>query len=255
MLRKPPMEDDKATKKDLINELELYIDGGARGNPGPAACAYLLLDQAGRLIKSEGIYLGESTNNIAEYNGLIRGLQAARELNAKELNIYSDSELLVKQIIGEYKVKNLKLQELMEKAQKLLLSFDRWQIKYIPREANKEADKLVNATLDEYEKGYNQLSKVKEKSKAILVEVIEEPDPDICAAGIKENTCFVIHDTVPSGLCIYALQAILPEIARLQTEHTQDNNINTNSSSGPNEAVVVKCSRSDCKARFRLKKI
>lgn len=128
--------------------LEIYTDGGSRGNPGPAAAAVVIRDQQGKPILEAGYFLGKATNNVAEYKGLILALEAAGKIDADDVSIYMDSELIVRQITGEYRVKDATLAQLFERAQRLLLKFDSWRIKHVRREQNKRADALVNKALD-----------------------------------------------------------------------------------------------------------
>jgi phosphoribosylglycinamide formyltransferase-1 len=129
-------------------QITIFIDGGSRGNPGPAAAAYVLSDERGNRLDAQGFYLGQATNNFAEYTALLRGLQAAKQIKAKKVRVLSDSELLVRQINGEYKVKNADLQNLHSQSLTLLEQFPDWQVKHITREKNKEADKLVNKAIN-----------------------------------------------------------------------------------------------------------
>jgi len=126
----------------------LYIDGGARGNPGPAGAGGVLFDSANKKIGEFKKYLGETTNNQAEYQGLILGLKLARENKITKLSIFMDSELIVKQVRGEYKVKNEGLKPLFEKVMKLLSKFSKYKITHILRGRNKLADALVNEAID-----------------------------------------------------------------------------------------------------------
>jgi phosphoribosylglycinamide formyltransferase-1 len=126
----------------------LYTDGGARGNPGPAAAAFVLADQKNNPLLARAFFLGKTTNNIAEYTALARGLEAAREVKAAKVLVRSDSELIVRQIKGEYKVKSPGLSELYSQCMELLAQFEGWQIEHVPRERNIEADNLVNRAID-----------------------------------------------------------------------------------------------------------
>jgi len=126
----------------------LNTDGGARGNPGPGAAGAVLKDDAGNVIKEVGKYLGVSTNNEAEYQALILGLTLATELKVRELVCKLDSELVVNQLNGFYKVKNEKLGVLFKTVKNLQKNFSSIKFVHIPRTQNKEADALVNATLD-----------------------------------------------------------------------------------------------------------
>ena len=126
----------------------LYTDGGSRGNPGPAGIGVVILDSAKKRIKELYKYIGETTNNIAEYNALIHGLEEAAKLNADEVVINMDSELIAKQLNGEYRVKDSDIKPLFEKALGILKNFKAFEIKHIERSKNKEADKLVNKAIN-----------------------------------------------------------------------------------------------------------
>jgi len=130
-------------------EATLFADGGSRGNPGPAAAAAVLLDPAGELVEEIGAYLGVATNNVAEWTGLILGLEAAAKRGVLRLQIRLDSELVVKQLRGEYRVKNAGLQPLYQRARRLLRSFTEFDIRHVPRAQNVLADRLVNRLLDQ----------------------------------------------------------------------------------------------------------
>jgi len=127
----------------------LYIDGGARGNPGPAGAGAVLFDGTGRKIAGMRWPLGRVTNNEAEYEGLIRGLEMALTAGARRLEVRSDSELVVKQMLGEYKVKAPHLRKAVMKARTLLASFAETAFKSVPRGENREADRLANLAMDE----------------------------------------------------------------------------------------------------------
>ncbi|MEK7625075.1 MAG: ribonuclease HI family protein [Patescibacteria group bacterium] len=129
-------------------KLITFTDGGARGNPGPAASGIVIKDHTGKNISSFGIYLGIQTNNFAEYTGLIEALKKAGELGATEVDCNLDSELIVKQMRGEYKVKEPTLQKLFVKVYNLATGFKKVTYRHVPREQNKEADAEVNKTLD-----------------------------------------------------------------------------------------------------------
>lgn len=129
--------------------IKLYCDGGSRGNPGPSASGYVLYDD-GHLIARGGEYLGpQSTNNQAEYNSLKIALEACLEINAKSVIAYMDSQLVVKQVKGEYKIKNDRLKNIHSEISGLIASLQDFKINYIPRSLNKEADSIVNKVLDD----------------------------------------------------------------------------------------------------------
>ena len=126
----------------------IYTDGGSRGNPGPGAIGVVIVDESGKVLKEYSHYLGTVTNNQAEYEAVIFALQKAKQLRIKEVELRVDSELVGRQILGQYKIKDPDLQPLFIKAWNLRLDYDRVDIKIIPREQNKKADKLVNRELD-----------------------------------------------------------------------------------------------------------
>ena len=126
----------------------LFTDGGARGNPGPAAYGYVLEAEDGTVLDARGEAIGVATNNVAEYRALVAGLAKAVELGLYELEVVSDSELLVKQMRGEYKVKNAALQELNAAAEALARRVGRVTYTAVRREHNELADRLVNEALD-----------------------------------------------------------------------------------------------------------
>jgi ribonuclease HI len=134
-------------------QLNIYSDGGARGNPGPAAAAYMILADK-QVIKSDSRFLGVKTNNQAEYEGLIAALQYALTLNPEAITCHLDSELVAKQLNGQYRVKNAQLQVYWQKARELLLQFKQFSIVSVPRENVwiSRADALVNKTLDEQQR-------------------------------------------------------------------------------------------------------
>ena len=126
-----------------------YIDGGARGNPGPAGYGVRVENERGDLIEELCGFLGSATNNIAEYNGLLAALRYANEHGHRIVRIKSDSELLVKQMIGQYRVKNPGLQVLFQQAQSLARTLERVAYEHVRREQNKDADRLANQAMDE----------------------------------------------------------------------------------------------------------
>ncbi|OQA03701.1 MAG: Phosphoribosylglycinamide formyltransferase [Planctomycetes bacterium ADurb.Bin401] len=132
----------------MVNTISIFTDGGSRGNPGPAAGAFVVCDENNNPLFSTAKFIPHATNNIAEYTGLLSALEKAVSLEAKNVKIYSDSELMVRQINGEYKVKNENLRQLYSQCVCLLENFSKWEIKHIPREKNTKADKLVNRAID-----------------------------------------------------------------------------------------------------------
>jgi ribonuclease HI len=125
-----------------------HVDGGARGNPGPAGYGVVITDQAGHKVAGLSEYLGHQTNNYAEYNGLLAALDYAIEHGHKALKVVADSELLVKQIRGEYKVKSPTLLELYQRAKKMIAQLEWFSIQHVLRGGNQEADRLANLAMD-----------------------------------------------------------------------------------------------------------
>jgi ribonuclease HI len=127
----------------------VHVDGGARGNPGPAAAASVVSDPSGEVLDEHARLLGEVTNNVAEYRALLLGLERARALGAAEVEVVNDSELIAKQVQGIYKVKHAAMRPLHLDAIAALRQFERWSIRSVPRAKNAHADALVNAALDQ----------------------------------------------------------------------------------------------------------
>jgi ribonuclease HI len=128
--------------------VKLFTDGGARGNPGPAAYAYVLESEDGEVLAARGETIGVATNNVAEYGGLVAGLEKAIELELTEVEVVSDSELMVKQMRGEYRVRNEALRELSLRAGRLARQVGKVSYRHVRREQNELADRLVNEALD-----------------------------------------------------------------------------------------------------------
>lgn len=132
-------------KKFIIN-----TDGAAKGNPGPAGIGAVIKDVAGAVVAEVYEYLGETTNNQAEYQALIAALKRAEKLGGEELQVFADSELMVKQIAGIYKVKNEGIKPLFEEVKQMIKMFKSVSVKHVPREKNREADALANKAIDEH---------------------------------------------------------------------------------------------------------
>ncbi len=127
----------------------VHVDGGARGNPGPAAAACVISTPEGEILGEHAQLLGEVTNNVAEYRALLLGLERTRELGVTDVEVVNDSELIAKQINGQYKVKHAAMRPLYLEAMAILRGFEHWTVRTVPRARNAEADALVNAALDQ----------------------------------------------------------------------------------------------------------
>src|SRR2546425_9508311 len=165
--------------------LVAYSDGGARGNPGPAGYGVVIKDQSGQKIAALSEYLGHQTNNFAEYQGLIAALEYALDHGHKALRVISDSELLVRQIKGVYKVKNAMLRDLHGRATELIARLDWFSIEHALREHNREADRLANAAMD---KG---MGRVERESPSVAPQEYE----GVVANGVVE----ILNGTLPEG--------------------------------------------------------
>lgn len=221
-------------------ELEVYIDGGSRGNPGPAGAGVVIRAGTKTLLQA-GYYLGRMTSNQAEYHALLRALAEATPHQPDELVIYSDSELLVRQMLGKYKVKSPALQPLHEQAQRQLLRVGQWQIKHLPREQNRLADELANAALNAKRdvlrpSAAPSPAAARRTRRRLIIRVEESPAEGGCPAGLLEGDFFYLSEALPFGLCTYLAQAIMPvTVAMLDAEKEMPE-------------VPVRCRRPGCRA-------
>jgi ribonuclease HI len=131
-----------------LTKLIVNVDGGARGNPGPAAIGAVVQSAEGEMLEERGERIGIATNNVAEYRALLLGIARAAAQGADEVELVGDSELIVRQVKGEYKVKDATMRELHAEVKRALRPFEKWSIRHVKREQNAEADRLVNAALD-----------------------------------------------------------------------------------------------------------
>src|SRR5437660_6882589 len=161
------------------------VDGGARGNPGPSGYGVVVKDQSGKRLAALHEYLGQQTNNVAEYQGLIAALEYAVQHGHKALKLISDSELLVRQLEGIYKVKNPALRDLHSRAKQLIAQLDWFSIEHALREHNREADRLANAAMD---KG---MGRVERESPSVAPQEYE----GVVANGVVK----ILNGTLPEG--------------------------------------------------------
>ncbi len=131
-----------------MSKVTVNVDGGARGNPGPAAIGAVLRDADGEILEERAEQIGRATNNVAEYRALLAGIELASRYGADELELIGDSELVVRQVEGRYKVKDATMKELHAEVKRALAGFGSWSIRHVRREQNADADRLVNAALD-----------------------------------------------------------------------------------------------------------
>jgi ribonuclease HI len=148
LIYKHLVEAKEAKPLPKLDEIKIYADGGSRGNPGPSAGGYVILDMADNVVKKNGKYLGITTNNQAEYHSLKGAMEAAVAMGTRIVHVYMDSLLVINQMKGIYKIKNRELLPVHQAIRAMLPSFDQVQFTHVPREFNKLADAMVNETLD-----------------------------------------------------------------------------------------------------------
>jgi len=182
------------------------IDGGSRGNPGPAAYGVVIRDTRGEIVAKLKKYIGRMTNNVAEYYGLIAALDYAESHRVKAIRIESDSELLVKQMRGLYKVKSADLQPLFERAQKMSKAFESFRIEHIYREQNREADALANEALNEVEgkvTGAPVVKKTESSSSKKPELASSKPEPRKIQARFRGGVLYLLEDVeLPDGMVV-----------------------------------------------------
>ena len=181
------------------------IDGGSRGNPGPAAYGVVIRDGSGELVASLKKYIGRMSNNVAEYYGLIAALDYAQEHKIRALHVESDSELLVKQMRGLYKVKSADLQPLFERARKMSQGFESFRIDHVYREQNREADALANEALDVAEGVVTNAPRAKKAEAPVAkAEVVSaKPEPRKVQARFRSGVLYLLEDVeLPDGMVV-----------------------------------------------------
>ncbi len=190
------------------------IDGGSRGNPGPAAYGVVIRDGSGELIAKLKKYIGRMSNNVAEYYGLIAALDYAQSHKIRALRIESDSELLVKQMRGQYKVKSADLQPLFERAKKMTQGFESFRIDHVYREQNREADALANDALDAAEGVVPGApgAKKSEASSAKPEAPGAKPEPRRIRARFRGGVLYLLEDVeLPDGMVVDVSIHLLPK--------------------------------------------
>ncbi|MFA9479936.1 ribonuclease HI family protein [Phycisphaerales bacterium AB-hyl4] len=208
--------------------LIIHIDGGSRGNPGPAGVGVVLHDADTRKpVHEAGYFVGRTTNNVAEYTGLLRALEIAHEHNAASVTVHSDSQLMVRQLHGQYKVKSADLKPLFDKARQALGRFKQWKLDHVPREKNERADELANLAMDVRKDVIAVVNGQASKStaapraaaaapasaKAIDTETMWqvriEGESEVCPAHMPADHEFTMGSTVGEpNLCTHAATAI-----------------------------------------------
>jgi ribonuclease HI len=219
MARRPPTTRGKdlfgeapAEPKPAAAAYRANIDGGSRGNPGPAAYGVIIRDGRGEIVAKLKKYIGRMTNNVAEYYGLIAAMDYAQSHAIRALRIESDSELLVKQMRGQYKVKSEDLRPLFERAQKMSKAFDSFRIEHVYREQNREADALANEALDETENKAPGGAAAKKTAAAVAKSEpasskpeppSSKPEPRKIQARFRGGVLYLLEDVeLPDGMVV-----------------------------------------------------
>lgn len=200
-------------------KLVIHFDGGSRGNPGPASAGVVIKDaDDNNTLFEAGYYLGRNTNNVAEYHGLIHSLEQAQLLGGDELDIHSDSELLVRQITGQYRVKSDVLKPLYDQAMSLLRGFGKWQVQHVRREHNQRADELANLAMDhqadvtgDTPPVCTQGSCCKPQATSVVWSAKLCGANGKCLAGCSTGNEYTFGPTTPEGFCTHAAAAMLAD--------------------------------------------
>lgn len=201
------------TYKDLV----IFSDGGSRGNPGPGAAGFLITDTKKNKILGKGIFLGKCTNNHAEYMGLITALEHALKLNPQSVKMFCDSELLVRQVQGKYKVKSPNLKPLYQKLTSLLENFQTWQIDHVYREDNKYADMMANRAMDDKSDIEEKFQTTAKKPKPAKIAVL------ISGGG---RTMLNILDSIKSGYLNAEISVVISSRSKIAgVERTKNANL------------------------------
>jgi ribonuclease HI len=195
--------DAPADPKPAVAAYRANIDGGSRGNPGPASYGVVIRDGRGEIVAKLKKYIGRMTNNVAEYYGLIAALDYAQAHGVRALRIESDSELLVKQMRGQYKVKSEDLRPLFERAKKMSQGFDSFRIEHVYREQNREADALANEALDETEGGKPKTPATPKSESGAKSESSSKPEPRKIQARFRGGVLYLLEDVeLPDGMVV-----------------------------------------------------
>lgn len=220
----------------------LFTDGGSRGNPGPAGAGIVLEDPSGRTVYAVGLYLGSMTNNAAEYRALLAGLEEAVRREVRGLRVVSDSELIVRQINGQYRVKSADLLPLYEQVKALLRRIPAATVVHVRREENQRADALVNRALDAKrdvaqrpggEAPPPAATWPPDRFRAVCSTAPNEP----CPNGLVAGKSWTFYGVTPAGLCVHAATGILGAVAASQAG---------------SESVTAPCARVGCGALFTV---
>lgn len=240
--------------------IQIHVDGGSRGNPGPSAAGVLIRDADGQTLLEAGYLLGGMTSNQAEYQALLIALRYLKKLPPEPVVIYSDSELMVRQITGVYKVKSQKLSPLHQEAERLLISLPAWKMRHVNRQENHRADKLLNQALNSANDvivvdavggspppktaGKRRVSKRGNQSWSVIAVVDSAPAKKDCPSGnrLRKGDTFSFTSLAPAGLCIDAASALLPTVLALRDAKDLSH-----------DPITVRCSHPECTCVFSVR--
>jgi ribonuclease HI len=254
-----------------------HIDGGSRGNPGPAGAGVHIADPSGRTAFAGGFFLGKLTNNQAEYRGMLAALDVLERAGADDVEIVSDSQLMVRQINGEYRVKSADLAPLFQEARQRLGRFRQWKMRHVLRGENVRADKLANDAMDArrdviavdvLKLGSGSAAPASPAGPAserpaaqapsgragtagaptsgvrtVDVYVLKPPAGGVCPGGLTRNMVFRFGSKVPAGLCVDGCAAVIEAVAALQA-----------SDGSGGEVMTPQCGRPGCGAVFEVRR-
>lgn len=264
--------------------LKVHIDGGSRGNPGPAGAGVVIRREDGTQFFEAGYFLGHQTNNAAEYHALIRALDRVIAARVQAVDLHSDSELLVKQVTGEYRVKNPGLAPLFEQVQLRLIRAGRWTIRHVRREQNTRADELANLAMDRRADivvfdaeqggtldtdprnlGHDGQTGTSDGSalcapaagptqpesaaypigtRCVRIAAVRAPDVEHCPAPGCVAEPLHVAYTLPAGLCVHAAHALLPTLLGMLNTAPEE--------FGAIPTMSIRCDRPGCRAEFQL---
>lgn len=253
--------------------LILHVDGGSRGNPGPAGAGVVIHDDSGRLIHEGAYFVGRQTNNAAEYLALLKGLERLAQSNPERVQIVSDSELLVRQLTGDYRVKSPQLAPLFEEAQRRLLKLQ-WSARHVPRTQNARADELANLAMDRRgdvivfdadaappepptaattggsSAATSAAAAVNESPAGpcgvsrVRIIVSTPPTAGACPAGAWAGAPLSVGAVFPAGVCVHATQTVIPTVLAIQNADPAEIQLIP--------TLTLRCTRNGCSAVFRV---
>jgi uncharacterized repeat protein (TIGR04076 family) len=249
-----------------------HIDGGSRGNPGPAGAGVSVTDENRHKVIEAGFFLGRRTNNQAEYAALLKALDLLSAARAGTIHILTDSELMAHQINGIYRVKSADLKPLFDQARAMLARFEHWAVQHIPREHNGEADRLANQAMDarrtvvstdrlnliatepaparppaarEHDRPSGSPPAVSPPRRGVEVRVARSPRKGVCRAAMREGQAFVFTGVTPAGLCLDACSAVMEAVLAIRDAVADG--------VACDSTMTCRCTQPDCGAVFEIR--